>query len=409
MNPEKALKEIQTLVEGMRNAYEQEYKCLFTFSNKFIKQLKEERAKLPYHLNLLDELHANENAHSRILLKLLQFTNLKGKYEIYQSLLVYINKRQKGLQNIRIKAPQMSQEEARIDLWVRDKKYAVIFENKINNACDQPEQLARYIEKTIEWGYEVKDIFVVYLSAEGHEPAEQSWGKYKEMFKDRYVKLSYRNDIYPWLKENILPEVRYKEIYLQTALVQYIDYLEGRFYLRETEKQMNMNLDKFIDKHWKLGELDKGEQVRILDEKIAELNEVLSKVQELRNRRRQEEEQEVVKSWKERAERDLEMQVLADYRPEALVALEIGTIEGKQVVAFIGRASGRMYCQVEFKNQNYEIPNNSKIMELKDALPDRNPHCIWKWMEERDYEETFKLFCDVVKRCIYINKEEKTK
>ena len=35
---------------------------------------KRESEKSPYHINIIDELHANENAHTRILIKLLQFS-----------------------------------------------------------------------------------------------------------------------------------------------------------------------------------------------------------------------------------------------------------------------------------------------------------------------------------------------
>ena len=45
---------------------------LFLFLNEFNEIFTKEEEKLPYHINLIDELHANENAHSRILGKLLQ-------------------------------------------------------------------------------------------------------------------------------------------------------------------------------------------------------------------------------------------------------------------------------------------------------------------------------------------------
>jgi hypothetical protein len=36
------------------------------FVSEFMKIHKKTEAKLPYHINVIDELHANENAHSRI-------------------------------------------------------------------------------------------------------------------------------------------------------------------------------------------------------------------------------------------------------------------------------------------------------------------------------------------------------
>lgn len=47
-----------------------------------VEKIKEEwLSKLPYHLNVIDELHINENAHSRILTKLLQYKSESGRYE----------------------------------------------------------------------------------------------------------------------------------------------------------------------------------------------------------------------------------------------------------------------------------------------------------------------------------------
>ena len=44
----------------------------------------------PYNINIIDELHANENAHSRIMGKLLAYCNSTGEYSILKSILNYI-------------------------------------------------------------------------------------------------------------------------------------------------------------------------------------------------------------------------------------------------------------------------------------------------------------------------------
>ena len=46
---------------------------IFEFIKKFVIAKEKNRTLLQYNLNLIDELHANENAHTRILLKLLEF------------------------------------------------------------------------------------------------------------------------------------------------------------------------------------------------------------------------------------------------------------------------------------------------------------------------------------------------
>ena len=46
---------------------------------------------LPYNINVIDELHANENAHSRILCKLLQYKDSSNKFRILEDLIQYIS------------------------------------------------------------------------------------------------------------------------------------------------------------------------------------------------------------------------------------------------------------------------------------------------------------------------------
>ncbi|MCR5568083.1 MAG: PD-(D/E)XK nuclease family protein [Paludibacteraceae bacterium] len=228
---------------------------LLPFIDDFGRKYEEEKRRLPYHINVIDELHINENGHSRILAQLLCYVNEKGEYEILQSLVNYIVSCKKGessFSRIRVNKPEITQEKERIDLWVRDKDYAIIFENKIFNAVDQDAQIARYIKTTRNYGYKDENIFVVYLSPKGEEPDPQTWGNFKNSFDDRYYNLSFRDNILPWLKEQVLPTVRLKDYHLQSAIQQYLDYLEGLFSLRNIQKTMNMNLEELIKNHLKL-------------------------------------------------------------------------------------------------------------------------------------------------------------
>ena len=204
---------------------------------------------LPYNINVIDELHANENAHSRILCKLLQYKDSSNKYRILEDLIQYISllEGKEKFANIKIASPKIDQEQERIDLWVRDKVtgYAIIFENKVKGAVDQDAQLARYIDKTNKQGFASEKIFVVYLPNDDHEPEEYAWildGKnYKKDFNTRYANLSFRTHILPWLKDNILPNCIIKEELLISAVRQYIDHLEGLFLMRPSQKKMIMN------------------------------------------------------------------------------------------------------------------------------------------------------------------------
>ena len=58
---------------------------------KYLDAKKEHESKRLYNLNLIDELHANENAHTRILLKLLSYEK-DGKKVVLEEFINIINK-----------------------------------------------------------------------------------------------------------------------------------------------------------------------------------------------------------------------------------------------------------------------------------------------------------------------------
>lgn len=229
---------------------------------------------VPYHLNLIDELHINENGHSRILYKLLEYRNPDGDYIFLKSLLKYISKNCEAFEKICVTNPEITQELCRIDLWVRDKDYAIIFENKVYNATDQEAQIARYIECTQSNGYPLDKIFVVYMpQMDDKDPVDDSWGEYKEVFASRYVKFSFRDGVLPWLKSEVLPSIPDKDKLLKSAIEQYVDYLEGLFKQRESDKQLYIMIENYIKEKLGLND-DPFMNKKKLDRKIEELDEV---------------------------------------------------------------------------------------------------------------------------------------
>lgn len=229
---------------------------------------------VPYHLNLIDELHINENGHSRILYKLLEYRNPDGDYIFLKSLLKYISKNCEAFEKICVTNPEITQEQCRIDLWVRDKDYAIIFENKVYNATDQEAQIARYIECTQGNGYPLDKIFVIYMpQKDDKDPADDSWGKYKEDFASRYVKFSFRDGVLLWLKSEVLPSIPDKDKLLKSAIEQYVDYLEGLFKQRESDKQLYIMVENYIKEKLGLND-DPFMNKKKLDRKIEELDKV---------------------------------------------------------------------------------------------------------------------------------------
>ena len=253
------------------------------------------------------DVNVNENANSRILAKLFQYKSPDGKYEILQSLLDYIRNRDENAvlnfgdikidndNTIITTEETLGKDKDRIDILVRTGKYAIIFENKLFNAPDQENQLARYIEKVetvkkpnSDSEYEDDNIFVIYLSSYGDEPADNSWVKtnttdsLKSSFKDRYANLSFKDDILPWLKDYVLPNVRKKDTDLESALVQYINYLDRMF------MKNNDDLTKWLEKELEKGERESNEPDHMVKihrlEKVEELIATLKKDQPSRSK-----------------------------------------------------------------------------------------------------------------------------
>lgn len=104
-----------------------------------------EKRKLPYGANVIDELHAGENAHSRILRLLLQYSDGYG-YPVYSSFLKLLTRYCEDIQT-NIVNPEFTNELDRIDVLVKERDYAIIIENKVCEAIDQDSQIERYVER----------------------------------------------------------------------------------------------------------------------------------------------------------------------------------------------------------------------------------------------------------------------
>ena len=210
-----------------------------------------EQDKLPYGANVIDELHAGENAHSRILRMLLQYSG-GGKYPVYQSFINLIKKNSNDSipDDIDCNKPIFVNEEGRIDLLIKEyscpHKFAIIVENKVCGATDQYQQIQRYIEKAEGDNVDTNRIFVIYLTKDGtkdvsdYSLTEEAKNKLgiTEDNSGRFIRLDYMNHILPWLQNDVYPIMPIKEDILISSIRLYIDYLNGICGKREGEKQI---------------------------------------------------------------------------------------------------------------------------------------------------------------------------
>lgn len=389
-------KESVYLLETTNEEDIRRYSDLLSLSKIFFDTYESEKCKLPYHLNIIDELHINENAHSRILMRLFCYRNEKGEYEILESFVDYIrsNTHSEDFSRIKIEKPTITQEEQRIDLWVRDRSYAMIFENKIYNAVDQGAQLHRYIEKTIKENYETNKIFVIYLPQNYHDPDEKSWGKYKKEFESRFVIIPFQDDILRWLKQDVLPNIRQKDQYLYSAVVQYIDYLEGLFELRTINKKMIMNLEELIVKHFDLSNCysDK-DRIDVLKEKISDFNKITTALIDKYRKN-------IFDSWKNDVKYRYPMLLECSF-PDKYIGVDI-KYYGKLIHVFI-YSNSQFYCQVEYDRNLPEDERkiqDSPVMKLNDLLKSKNETQLWRYFNYDDFDGVYDCFKKVVERCV---------
>ena len=218
---------------------QEEAKRLLDLAKSYNEEREQKLSELPFFYNILEEVRVNENAHTRLLMRLLEYEEARTHF------FNYLKPKYKGFNPPDISNPEITVEKHRIDGLIQDGKYAIIFENKICGAVEQKEQLGRYIEKCESLGYKKAQIYILYLfDRAGQEPSEQTWGKYKPKdFKGRYLVLSYKDDIIPWL-EDYLPTIgnepkdkadiegepkdKTTEL-LRSGVCQYLDYLQKQF------------------------------------------------------------------------------------------------------------------------------------------------------------------------------------
>jgi hypothetical protein len=242
-----------------------------------------EYEKLPYQINLIDELKSNENSHSRIFLKFISYKS-ENQYPFLQSFLTYLGN---NFGEIKVIDPKFSAEKDRIDVLILDNrgKYAIIIENKINGAVDQDEQIERYVNKVKGKSYDIEQIYVLYLTEKGGSPSEKSKSlpqKLKKELNSRYLEINFKEHILNWLENYALPFCRVKDKLLISALEQYIDYLKGLFNNREIEKELNIEMKKIIEEKLELN-VNNLKRIEKANKELKDINRLSNYLLEIKN------------------------------------------------------------------------------------------------------------------------------
>ena len=167
--------------------------------------------------------------------------------------------------------------------------------NKVNSAEEQPGQLYRYCKLAQEeYGFGINKIHILYLNPDHNEPpslfSRSKNGKGKEddpetIGVERIIIKNYKHDIYDWLKEckdDILSQSK-DEPFLQSALNQYIDYLEERFQMNHRYKKLHDMTEKQVREILAINDgMAIDDQMLILEEKLDQLNELQPALKKLK-------------------------------------------------------------------------------------------------------------------------------
>lgn len=251
------------------------------------------KGKAKYHFNALLNAEPDEPKVSKILAGFfMQKTN--GEYRILKD---FVNKNWGINLSSMIKSPIIITEEVvkndkRIDILVYEKeKYAIVMENKIWDAPDQPNQLANYIEAMMggTYNFNEEQIYVAYLpKTKEHSPSPNSWTRegigdsYKEEFKERFKLIDFKEKILPWLESSKEFQKIIDNPYFENSRFLFIDFLRRKLDIdnidnmaqKEIEKQLReyfssdenaiADADKIVQMINKLPKIDINEVVKYL-------------------------------------------------------------------------------------------------------------------------------------------------
>ncbi len=190
-----------------------------------LKEIQDKKAELPIPFNILKifDNHRYETKNSKLIKHILN-TEVANKY-LVTDFIQFLDKKF-GWTLSKYDISTVENETEYIDIFIQGENFSLIIENKIY-AKDQPEQIKRYVTTVKE--FKSKDIYVIYLTPQGHEPSENSLPKeLRYELGNRFKKLRH-GDIGHWI-ETLLEKDEYaclktnqKYKYLYSALIQFID------------------------------------------------------------------------------------------------------------------------------------------------------------------------------------------
>ncbi|WP_297248900.1 PD-(D/E)XK nuclease family protein [uncultured Brachyspira sp.] len=219
-----------------------------------INSLKEYKLSKPPRINIfkLIDIEELERKNSTILYELLKINinNSNVQFNFINSFLKYIfkediiNSTNESFEIEKEYSPKGTQKS--IDLYIHNRNFSIIIENKINSGDNGDNQLLNYI-KYVKDEISHNNIYIIYLTRGGYLPSENSLPtKERIKLKNKFINISHRN-IAEWLKYIIYEDENCNFIHmkeydnLKSAIVQIIEEEE---YLSSSSEEDTFMQDK---------------------------------------------------------------------------------------------------------------------------------------------------------------------
>ena len=274
------------------------FKLGLSFSDQVYGIIKKHEERRPFHLNVIEAVcHGNfrETGHSLVLADML-------KHHAIQSSFL------ERFLNLKYDALEVTAERDRVDVALKGNGIFVIIENKVNAAEEQKSQVYRYVHEIgmDKYGYKLSEIYVIYLNPRTHDnPSEYSLcdennenNVFEALGEEHYKVLSYKYDIIDWLRGISIPN----EPHIESALDQYLDFLENKFHTTLLDTEMNKDIREFLLKELQIESKSLEEQISALGSQYEKTAELLSSIDSLKIELRKELSHDMIEEWQKRIE-----------------------------------------------------------------------------------------------------------
>lgn len=255
----------------------------------------------PFHLNVIEAAchgRFKETGHSLVLADMLRHPAIQDSF-----LETFLN--------IKHEFMEVTAETDRVDVALRGNDIFIIVENKVNAAEEKKNQVYRYVHEigVEKYGYSLSQIYVVYLNPTNRNlPSDYSLcdenkehNVFDELGDEHYTVQSYKYDITNWLRELSIND----EPHINSALDQYIDFLENKFHTSPLDKNMNNEIKNLLLKELQIEDKPLEEQIAALSNQYGKTEELLRAIESLKIEMRKELSLKMIREWQKQIEQKL--------------------------------------------------------------------------------------------------------